>query len=143
MARSPIARFLCHLPLQFPSIPLRQVRARIVRALAELQQSSSWIRRLPYIVVLQQELAQFFVIEGKIRPHFCVGESLRRGRGVGVKRRILEDRAPRRLSSRPPSGADDFVRVRFLRDRVRTVAFRRAAPRESRYRQAETPPAAV
>src|ERR1700682_6474762 len=94
------------------AIPMSQRRRRLVCAFKEIEQHSSRRRRLPHIVVHQQEFVQAGVIKGGRRPHGLRGIPLWFRSGIRVKSRSIDSCA------RPEASARAFVGVSFARHSI-------------------------
>src|SRR5580704_975647 len=129
------AAFLAGLVFKLLAVPFSKVRARVIRALQECQQRLSRRRRPPHLVVHQYEFLQLGLIERLRRAHRILSKPRWLRRRVSIKRRSLNVAA-----SRPKSHAAHLVRIRLSRDRVGSLPFWSAPPREARHRQIETAP---
>src|SRR5262245_7196391 len=101
---------LCRI-FQRLAVPFSQRSAGFVSALQKIEQDGARRAGLADIIVHQKELAQVLGIKSLLRTHRLLRETRRFGYGISVESCVLE-----LASTRPPAGADHFVRVRFTHD---------------------------
>src|ERR1700682_3794036 len=120
---------------QVRPVPLPEVSARLVRALAKFEQRLSGRVRRAHVVVHQEKLAHLFAIKSFNGAHWAITKSRGLRRGIRIESRVLHFSA-----AWPKSHADDFVGIGLPGDAVGTGAFRRAPSGKSRNRKIKTPP---
>src|SRR5260370_30347372 len=131
----PAATLLPNLPLQRFVVPLPQVGGCVIRALQKLHQRSLRRSGGSHVVIHQQKLFHLRVIEGRLWPNASFCKTWRFRRCIGVKSRPLG--VP---STRPESGAADFVRVRLPGNRVSARPLPRRSAREAGHPKIEGAP---
>src|SRR5687768_14380478 len=92
---------------QMRAVPASRGRRRFVGGIEEVEQHLFWILRLADGLVRQDEFAQVFMKERLVGTDWALAVAVRLGIGVGVECGLLEAG-----STRPETGAADFVRVR-------------------------------
>src|SRR5512137_300873 len=102
--------FLAQPALQRLTIPLSQIRRRVIGALQEFHQRSIRITRRANGIVRQQKLAQLLAEERLRWPHLRRAKAVRRWIGVRIERRIID----RPAATRPETGARHLVRISLL-----------------------------
>src|SRR5277367_5847651 len=85
---------------------MRRIGGGFISALQEIEQSLVRRRRLPDVIVRQDELTELAGISGGLRTYRRIPEPGRLGIGVGVKDRLLQPGA-----ARPKTAAADLVRI--------------------------------
>src|SRR5204863_554247 len=115
--------------------PVRQFRARFVRALAEIE--NCLFRRLSRtrIVVLEDKLTQLLIPVSALRTYGFIGETGRRGCRVRVKGGMEEP-----AIARPEAATGNFMRIAFAHHRIHVRLFRRLPSGKTRDGQIERTP---
>ena len=76
------------------AVPMCELCAGFVGALAEIEKRLVGPRRSTHVVVLEDELSQLRVPVRRVRVHRFLAEALGSGDGVGVESRVLNLRSP-------------------------------------------------
>src|ERR1700733_7777710 len=114
---------------------MREIRACLVGALQEAEQSSPGRGGEANVIVHQKKLFHLGMVESFCRFNLLPAKTVRLGCRVGIERRTFDLAA-----ARPESGADHFVRIGFACNGVCPWAFRRTPPGEARYAEIEASP---
>ena len=126
--------FLCR-PFELAPVPIPEIRACLIRALAKLEQRVSRRYCCPHVIVHQQKLAQLFIVKRGCRADRMLSKSRGLRRGIRIEGCSFYISA-----TRPKSHADDFVGVCLPCDAVRSGALWRAAPGKTGHGKIEAPP---
>src|SRR6266850_2577594 len=125
-------------PFQVRPVPLAEVGARLVCALAKFEQSISRRLRRSYFVVHQEKLAHLFAVKSFFRTHRAIAKSGGLRRGIGIKSRAIHF-----SPARPKTHADDFMGIGLPCDDVSAGAFRRAPAGKSSHSKVKASPKEV
>src|ERR1700747_244859 len=86
-------------------------------------------------VIHQDEFLQLRMVEGRFRTHTLICQSRRFGSGIAIESRALDAG-----TARPPTRADDLMRIGLAGNGIGALALWSAPAGKPRYRQVEASP---